>query len=189
MLDTFPLMLLQLHGNLGKQLTPCTPRNIIKCTKSMLQWNSNVDVLQASYGSLKVTNLASERPRSVLQDKTNICSFMDHLDEHLHSDTFQAQISGDESEEDGNAVINSVMFCVDVDRFDENFQADCSSQESTDSESDPETEVVDLNVSKEPNNIPNRNRVKSLASLSEEAFRATEKPAKKALPKEDISRV
>ena len=31
----------------------------------------------------------------------------------------------------------------------------------------------------------NTNRVKSLAALFEEAFRATEKPAKKALPKED----
>lgn len=35
-----------------------------------------------------------KRPRSGLQDKTNICSFMDRLDE----------TSGDESEEDGNAV-------------------------------------------------------------------------------------
>lgn len=35
-----------------------------------------------------------KRLRSGLQDKTNICSFMDRLDE----------TSGDESEEDGNAV-------------------------------------------------------------------------------------
>lgn len=45
-----------------------------------------------------------KRPRSGLQDKTNICSFIDRLDEDLHSDAFQEQISGDESEEDCNAV-------------------------------------------------------------------------------------
>lgn len=45
-----------------------------------------------------------KRPRSGLQDKTNICSFIDHLDEDLHSDAFQEQISGNESEEDCNAV-------------------------------------------------------------------------------------
>ena len=33
--------------------------------------------------------------------------------------------------------------------------------------------------------MPSRNRVKSLASLFEEAFRATEKPAKRTGPKED----
>ncbi|KAH0868627.1 LOW QUALITY PROTEIN: hypothetical protein HID58_075649, partial [Brassica napus] len=140
--------------NQGKQLTPCTPRNIIKCA----------------------TNKAGirKRPRSGLQDKTNICSFMDRLDE----------TSGEESEEDGNAVAYDSDF---EDRFDENFQEDldCSSQENTDEESDPEIEVVDLTVTKEPNSIPARNRVKSLASLFEEAFRATEKPSKKTGPKED----
>ncbi|WZZ54760.1 hypothetical protein YC2023_054867 [Brassica napus] len=99
---------------------------------------------------------------------------MDRLDE----------TSGDESEEDGNAVAYDSDF---EDRFDGNFQEnlDCSSQENTDEESDPEIEVVDLTVTKEPNSIPARNRVKSLASLFEEAFRATEKPSKKTKPKED----
>uniref|UniRef100_A0A0D3C319 Helitron helicase-like domain-containing protein n=1 Tax=Brassica oleracea var. oleracea TaxID=109376 RepID=A0A0D3C319_BRAOL len=163
--------------NQGKQLTPCTPRNIIKCATSM-----DCGTGQASYGTLQRSCLTSvaykagirKRLRSGLQDKTNICSFMDRLDE----------TSGDESEEDGNAVAYDSDF---EDRFDGNFQEnlDCSSQENTDEESDPEIEVVDLTVTKEPNSIPARNRVKSLASLFEEAFRATEKPSKKTKPKED----
>ncbi|CAN6908572.1 unnamed protein product [Brassica oleracea] len=163
--------------NQGKQLTPCTPRNIIKCATSM-----DCGTEQASYGNLQRSCLTSvaykagirKRPRSGLQDKTNICSFMDRLDE----------TSGEESEEDGNAVAYDSDF---EDRFDENFKEDldCSSQENTDEESDPEIEVVDLTVTKEPNSIPARNRVKSLASLFEEAFRATEKPSKKTGPKED----
>ncbi|KAF2552582.1 hypothetical protein F2Q68_00035337 [Brassica cretica] len=83
--------------NQGKQLTPCTPRNIIKCATSM-----DCGTEQASYGTLQRSCLTSvaykagirKRPRSGLQDKTNICSFMDRLDE----------TSGEESEEDGNAV-------------------------------------------------------------------------------------
>ncbi|KAL0661571.1 hypothetical protein Bca4012_098408 [Brassica carinata] len=62
---------------------------------------------------------------------------------------------------------------------------DCSSQENTDSESEPEIEVVDLTVDTEPYTVLKTNIVKSLAALFEEAFCATEKPAKKALPKED----
>ncbi|CAN7099804.1 unnamed protein product [Brassica rapa subsp. narinosa] len=170
-----------------RQLTPCTPRNIIKCATSM-----DCGTGQASYGTLQRSCLTSvaykagirKRPRSGLQDKTNICSFIDHLDEDLHSDAFQEQISGNESEEDCNAVAYDSDF---EDRFDEILQADhdCSSQENTDSESDQEIEVVDLTVNNESNTMPSRNRVKSLASLFEEAFRATEKPAKRTGPKED----
>ncbi|KAL0817328.1 hypothetical protein Bca101_073772 [Brassica carinata] len=170
-----------------KQLTPCTPQNIIKCATSM-----DCGTGQASYGTLQRSCLTSvaykagirKRPRSGLQDKTNICSFIDRLDEDLHSDAFQEQISGDESEEDCNAVAYDSDF---EDRFDEILQADhdCSSQENTDSESDPEIEVVYLTVTKESNSIPSKNRVKSLASLFEEAFSATEKSAKKTGPKED----
>ncbi|KAF3489360.1 hypothetical protein F2Q69_00054601 [Brassica cretica] len=144
-----------------KQLTPCTPQNIIKCATSM-----DCGTGQASYGTLQ---------RSCL---TSVAY------EDLHSDAFQEQISGDESEEDCNAVAYDSDF---EDRFDEILQADhdCSSQENTDSESDPEIEVVYLTVTKESNSIPSKNRVKSLASLFEEAFRATEKSAKKTGPKED----
>ncbi|KAH0886472.1 hypothetical protein HID58_062568, partial [Brassica napus] len=129
--------------NQGKQLTPCTPRNIIKCATSM-----DCGTGQASYGTLQRNKAGiRKRLRSGLQDKTNICSFMDRLDE----------TSGDESEEDGNAVAYDSDF---EDRFDGNFQEnlDCSSQENTDEESDPEIEVVDLTVTKEPNSIPARNR-------------------------------
>ena len=84
-------------------------------------------------------------------------------------------------------VTNVTMFQMDVDRFDENFQADldCSSKENTDSDSDPEIEVLDSTVTTQPDNAFNRGIIKSLPSLFEEAFSATEKPAKKSLPKED----
>ena len=44
------------------------------------------------------------------------------------------------------------MFYLNVDIFDENFQPDfyCSSRENTDSESEPEIEVVDLTVDTAP---------------------------------------
>ena len=79
------------------------------------------------------------------------------------------------------------MFYLNVDIFDENFQPDfyCSSRENTDSESEPEIEVVDLTVDTAPDTMVNTNRVKSLAALFEETFRATERATKKAVPKED----
>ncbi|CAN7125660.1 unnamed protein product, partial [Brassica rapa subsp. narinosa] len=174
-------------SNQGKLLTPCTPGNMSKCFKSVDSGTG-----QASHGSLQrscITSLAytsgiRKRPRMGLPDNTDKKSFMDRLDEDLNSDTFLEQMSGDESEEDGNAIATESDF---EDIFDESFQPDfeCSSQENTDSESEPEIEVVDLTVDTEPDTVLNTNRVKSLAALFEEAFRATEKPAKKALPKED----
>ncbi|CAN6879388.1 unnamed protein product, partial [Brassica oleracea] len=95
-----------------------------------------------------------------------------------------SQMSGDESEDNGNSVATESDF---EDIFDEKFQPDfyCSSRENTDSESEPEIEVVDLTVDTAPDTMVNTNRVKSLAALFEEAFRATEKATKKAVPKED----
>lgn len=87
--------------------------------------------------------------------------------------------------------INIVLFLIHVDKLDENVQANlvCSSQENTDSDSDGEIEVLDSTVTKEqpnaPNNAPNRDITKSLARLFEEAWRATEKSAKKTVPKEE----
>ncbi|CAN6855230.1 unnamed protein product, partial [Brassica oleracea] len=174
-------------SNQGKLLTPCTPGNMSKCFKSVDSGTG-----QASHGSLQrscITSLAytsgiRKRPPMGLPDNTDKKSFMDRLDEDLNSDTFLEQMSGDESEEDGNAIATESDF---EDIFDESFQPDfeCSSQENTDSESEPEIEVVDLTVDTEPDTVLNTNIVKSLAALFEEAFRATEKPAKKALPKED----
>ncbi|CDY25439.1 BnaC09g39540D [Brassica napus] len=117
--------------NQGKQLTPCTPRNIIKCATSM-----DCGTGQASYGTLQRSCLTSV--------------------------TYKAGIR--KRPQDGNAVAYDSDF---EDRFDGNFQ-----------------ENLDC-IAKEPNSIPARNRVKSLASLFEEAFRATEKPSKKTGPKED----
>ncbi|XP_048622867.1 uncharacterized protein LOC106448487 [Brassica napus] len=93
-------------------------------------------------------------------------------------------MSGDESEDNGNSVATESDF---EDIFDENFQPDfyCSSRENTDSESEPEIKVVDLTIDTAPDTMVNTNRVKSLAALFEEAFRATEKATKKAVPKED----
>ncbi|WZZ80650.1 hypothetical protein YC2023_101222 [Brassica napus] len=95
-------------------------------------------------------------------------------------------MSGDESEDNGNSVATESDF---EDIFDENFQPDfyCSSRENTDSESEPEIKVVDLTIDTAPDTMVNTNRVKSLAALFEEAFRATEKATKKAVPKEDVT--
>lgn len=86
--------------------------------------------------------------------------------------------------------INIVLFLIHVDKFDENVQADldCSSQENTDSDSDGEIEVLHTTVTKEQPKAPNTDRIKSLARLFEEAWRATEKPAKKTVPKEEGNR-
>lgn len=45
-----------------------------------------------------------------LPDNTDKKSFMDRLDEDLNSDTFLEQMSGDESEEDGNAIATESDF-------------------------------------------------------------------------------
>ncbi|KAH0922536.1 hypothetical protein HID58_022554 [Brassica napus] len=125
-----------------------------------------------------------KRPRTDFQFPTNISNFLDRLEEDLLPDTFQCEMIGDTSEEDANPSAYDSDY---ADRFDENFQADldCSSKENTDSDSDPEIEVLDSTVTTQPDNTLNRGRIKSLASLFEEAFSATEKPAKKSLPKED----
>lgn len=155
-----------------------------------------------------------KRPRTDFQFPTNISNFLNRLEEDLLPDTFQCEMSGDTSEEDANPsaydsdyagyslfyfvnlnifiheclcmFTNVTMFLVDVDRFDGNFQGDldCSSKENTDSDSDPEIEVLDSTVTTQPDNALNRGRIKSLAFLFEEAFHATDKPAKKSLPKE-----
>ncbi|KAJ0248292.1 hypothetical protein HA466_0060380 [Hirschfeldia incana] len=147
---------------------------------------------QTSHGILQrscITSLgykrgSRQRTQSGLSDNSGKKSFMDRLDEEENNDTFLEQMSGDESEEDVNAVAYESDF---EDLFDEDFQPDegCSEQENTDSESEPDIEVVDLTVTNDQDTMVNRNRVKSLAALFEEAFRATEKPSKKALPKED----
>ncbi|WZZ54500.1 hypothetical protein YC2023_054607 [Brassica napus] len=61
-------------------------------------------------------------------------------------------MSGDESEDNGNSVATESDF---EDIFDENFQPDfyCSSRENTDSESEPEIEVVDLTVDTAPDTM------------------------------------
>uniref|UniRef100_M4F1L3 Uncharacterized protein n=1 Tax=Brassica campestris TaxID=3711 RepID=M4F1L3_BRACM len=151
-------------ANQGNLITPCTPTNSSKCYKN----KSGV----------------RKRPRTDFQFPTNISNFLDRLEEDLLPDTFQCEMIGDTSEEDANPSAYDSDY---ADRFDENFQADldCSSKENTDSDSDPEIEVLDSTVTTQPDNTLNRGRIKSLASLFEEAFSATEKPAKKSLPKED----
>ncbi|KAG2312993.1 hypothetical protein Bca52824_024550 [Brassica carinata] len=158
-------------ANQRKIITPCTPTNNSKCYKSM-----DCGTGQASTGG--------EQDHGLACNTLLIYPILDRLEEDLLPDTFQCQTSGDDSEEDANPSAYDSDF---ADRFDENFQADldCSSQENTDSDLDPEIEVLDSTVTKEPDNVLNRDRIKSLASLLEEAFRATEKPAKKTVPKED----
>ncbi|CAF1862831.1 unnamed protein product [Brassica oleracea] len=176
-------------SNQQKLQTPCTPRNISKCLKSVYSGTG-----QASNGSLQrscITSLAytsgiRKRPRSSLPHNSHKKSFISRLDEELACDTVHtSQMSGDESEDNGNSVATESDF---EDIFDENFQPDfyCSSRENTDSESEPEIEVVDLTVDTAPDTMVNTNRVKSLAALFEETFRATERATKKAVPKEDV---
>ncbi|KAG5393272.1 hypothetical protein IGI04_023235 [Brassica rapa subsp. trilocularis] len=163
-------------ANQGNLITPCTPTNSSKCYKSM-----DCGTGQASTADKSGVR---KRPRTDFQFPTNISNFLDRLEEDLLPDTFQCEMIGDTSEEDANPSAYDSDY---ADRFDENFQADldCSSKENTDSDSDPEIEVLDSTVTTQPDNALNRGRIKSLAFLFEEAFSATEKPAKKSLPKED----
>ncbi|KAH0877656.1 hypothetical protein HID58_065050 [Brassica napus] len=194
-------------SNQQKLQTPCTPRNISKCLKSVYSGTGQASngslqrscitslacvdsgTGQASHGSLqRNTSGMRKRPRSSLPHNSHKKSFISRLDEDLACDTVHtSQMSGDESEDNGNSVATESDF---EDIFDENFQPDfyCNSRENTDSESEPEIEVVDLTADTAPDTMVNTNRVKSLAALFEEAFRATEKATKKAIYAKDEKR-
>ncbi|KAH0886268.1 hypothetical protein HID58_062364 [Brassica napus] len=194
-------------SNQQKLQTPCTPRNISKCLKSKWDWPSfkrkfteklyHITSMcgQCDWPSFtrKFTEKSNhiftiKRPRSSLPHNSHKKSFISRLDEELACDTVHtSQMSGDESEDNGNSVATESDF---EDIFDENFQPDfyCSSRENTDSESEPEIEVVDLTVDTAPDTMVNTNRVKSLAALFEETFRATERATKKAIYAKDEKR-
>ncbi|CAF2085957.1 unnamed protein product [Brassica napus] len=148
-------------ANQGNLITPCIPTNSSKCFKSM-------DCGTGQASTADKSNVR-KRPRTDFQFPTNIFNFMDRLEEDFIPDTFQCEMIGDTSEEDANPSAYDSDYAY---RFDENFQADldCSSKENTDSDSNPEIEVLDSTVTTQPDNAFNRGRIKFLASLFEEAF-------------------
>ncbi|CAN7051011.1 unnamed protein product [Brassica oleracea var. botrytis] len=184
--DYIPRRSVPSPANQGNLITPCTPTNNSKCYKSMdcgTGQASTAGEQRSCVTSLAYKSGVRKRPRTDFQFPTNISNFLNRLEEDLLPDTFQCEMSGDTSEEDANPSAYDSDY---ADRFDGNFQGDldCSSKENTDSDSDPEIEVLDSTVTTQPNAL-NRGRIKSLAFLFEEAFHATDKPAKKSLPKED----
>ncbi|KAJ4877644.1 hypothetical protein Rs2_42662 [Raphanus sativus] len=119
-------------ANQGNSITPCTPTNNRNCYKSMYCGTGQPST--AAEQRSCVTSLANKsgvrkRPRTGLQFACNSSNFMDRLEEDIFEDTFQSELSGDDSEEDWDPSAYDSDF---ADKLDENVQANlvCSSQET-----------------------------------------------------------